>query len=133
MAPLLSQAIGSGRLYPQQLDLTLSDARCLGAIGSFAPMSVNRLAELAILNKGQASRAAQSLVEQGLVVKAEAEGDARGVKLTLTPRGRKVWQKTMELIHRRNERVFACLTAQERRSVGGLLDQLVAHLRQETS
>jgi DNA-binding MarR family transcriptional regulator len=123
----------SQRLYPQELGQTLSDARCLGAIGSFEPMSVNRLAELAILNKGQASRAAQSLVDQGLVTKGDVAGDARGVELTLTPRGRKVWQNTMDFIHRRNERVFGCLTPSERGTLRELLDRLAAHLGQDTS
>ncbi len=46
-----------------------------GGRRTFAPLSVNDLAQKANLNKGQASRAAQSLVEQGLVVKAASPTD----------------------------------------------------------
>mgnify|MGYP003579701581 FL=1 len=119
----------SQRLYPSELGLSLSDGRCLAAVGSFEPLSVNRLAQLANLNKGQASRAAQYLVDQGLVAKADTAGDARGVELTLTPRGRKAWQKTMEFIHRRNEEIFGGLTPQERRLLGDLFDRLIDHHR----
>lgn len=119
----------SQRLYPLEVGLSLSDGRCLAAVGTFEPLSVNQLARLANLNKGQASRAAQFLVEEGLVAKNDVPGDARGVELTLTPRGRKVWQKTMALIDRRNHEVFGCLNAQEQRLLGELFDRLIQHNR----
>jgi DNA-binding MarR family transcriptional regulator len=117
----------SQRLYPLQVGLSLSDGRCLAAIGTFEPLSVNRLAQLANLNKAQASRAAQSLVDQGLVAKGDVPGDARGVELTLTPRGRKAWQKTMDFIHGRNATIFGCLSAQEQRLLGDLFDRIISH------
>ena len=51
----------SQRRYPLETGLSLSDGRCLSAIGAFEPLSVNALAQMANLNKAQASRAAQSL------------------------------------------------------------------------
>lgn len=117
----------SRRLYPLEVGLSLSDARCLAAIGAFQPLSVNRLAQLANLDKGQASRAAQFLVEQGLVAKGGTEGDARGVQLTLTRRGRPLWQKIMDFIDRRNEEIFGCLNPQEKRLIGDLFDRLIQH------
>lgn len=119
----------SQRLYPMKTGLSLSDGRCLTAIGAFEPMSVNRLAQLANLDKGQASRAARSLVEQGLVAKGDVPGDARGVALTLTPRGRKAWHKTMDFVARRNQDIFDCLDARERQLLGELLDRLIARNR----
>jgi DNA-binding MarR family transcriptional regulator len=115
----------SQRLYPLEVGLALGDGRCLAAVGSFEPLSVNKLAQVANLNKAQASRSAQYLVEQGLVAKADTEGDGRGVQLTLTPRGRKVWRKTMDFIHRRNEEIFGSITPQERRVIGELFDKLI--------
>jgi DNA-binding MarR family transcriptional regulator len=117
----------SQRLYPAEVGLSLSDGRCLTAVGSFEPLSVNRLAQLANLNKAQASRAAQSLVDQGLVAKDAAPGDGRGVELTLTARGRPVWRETMAFVERRNQAIFGCLSAQERALLGELFDRLIAH------
>ena len=116
----------SQRLYPLEVGLSLSDGRCLAAVGSFEPLSVNRLAQLSNLNKGQASRAAQYLVEQGFVAKGDTEGDARGVELTLTAQGRKAWRKTMAFIHRRNDEIFDGITPEERRVIGDLFDRLIA-------
>ncbi len=119
----------SQRRYPLETGLSLSEGRSLSAIGAFAPLSVNELARMANLDKGQASRAAQSLVDQGLVSKAASPSDGRGVVLTLTPRGRKAWAKALDLIDRRNQEIFGCLSDAEQRLLGHLFDRLIAHAR----
>jgi DNA-binding MarR family transcriptional regulator len=117
----------SHQSYLQALGLSLSEARCLAAIGAFQPMSVMALADKGNLNKGQASRAAQILVDKGWVSKTEHPSDGRGVTLCLTPEGQKLWKKTMALIDQRNEAIFGCLNAQEQATFSRLLDRLIAH------
>ena len=111
------------------MGLGVSEARCLAAIGEFAPLSVNDLAHRANLNKGQASRAAQSLVEQGLVRKAPSPTDGRGVVLTLSPKGERVYQKIVGVVLQRNTDILACLTEAEQRQLDALLERLVNHAR----
>lgn len=122
----------SQRAYLEQTGLSLGDGRCLAAIGAFAPLSVNDLADAAHLTKGQASRAAQWLVEQGLVRKAADASDARGVVLTLTAKGRRLWAQTMEVIARRNEEIFGQLSEAEREQFGRTLDRLLEGLTAPT-
>lgn len=119
----------SAQAYPRQAGLSMSDGRCLAAIGSFAPLSVNDLAQQANLNKSQASRAAQALVAQGLVDKQDHPGDGRGVVLTLTEAGRAAWQRAMALIDQRNQQIVACLSADEQATLSALLDRLIQHNR----
>jgi len=107
--------------------VSLSDGRSLAAIGSFAPLSIKELASRSHLNKSQASRAAQALVDQGLVRKDDSTEDGRGVVLTLTAAGQQVWARTMEYIHRRNEQILACLDDEERATLSALLDRLIEH------
>lgn len=121
----------SADIYAQELDLPAGQARCLAAIGHFAPLSVVELAARSNLDKAQASRAAQALAERGLVAKRASGTDARGVVLSLTARGRKLWGRAMDLIAQRNDEIFGCLTAAERRELGRMLDRLVAHSRGE--
>jgi predicted nucleic acid-binding Zn-ribbon protein len=66
-------------------------------------MSVMDLSFKANVNKGQASRAAQILVDRGFIRKAENPNDGRGVELTLTAEGQELWAKTMKLIEARNQ------------------------------
>lgn len=116
----------SQRAYVADAHLSMSDGRCLTAIGTFAPLSVNDLAQKANLNKGQASRAAQSLVDQGLVIKAASPTDGRGVVLTLTPKGKAAWQRAMQVVGRRNDDIFGVLSAAEREQLSDFFDRLIA-------
>jgi DNA-binding MarR family transcriptional regulator len=115
--------------YESDAGIPFSEGRCLAAIGAFSPLSVNDLAHRANLNKGQASRAAQSLVDQGLVRKQASATDGRGVVLTLTAKGERVWKRLMIVIQRRNAEIVACLDAVEVDQFSRLLDRLVDHAR----
>ena len=115
--------------YPERTGLSMSDGRCLTTVGTFEPLSVKELAAKANLNKGQASRAAQALVDQGLVLKADHPGDGRGVVLTLTPAGRKVFKRAMDMVTQRNAQIFGCLSDKERTTLSATLDRLIAHAR----
>ena len=117
----------SHALYVQALGLSLSEARSLAAIGAFQPMSIMALADKGNLNKSQASRAAQILVDKGWVRKTEHPSDGRGVALSLSPEGHKLWKKTMALIAQRNDEIVGCLNAQEQATLSRLLDRLLAH------
>lgn len=112
--------------YRAETELSMSAGRCLAAVGSFAPLSVNDLAAAANLTKGQASRAAQSLVDQELVVKAGSLTDGRGVVLTLTREGRDRWRRVMALIDRRNHEIFGELSDAEQRQLSDIFDRLLA-------
>jgi DNA-binding MarR family transcriptional regulator len=107
--------------------LTASDARCLGAVGAFGPLSVVELGRLAQLDKGQASRATRTLVDQGLIRKQADPQDARAVVLTLTAQGRQAYRRTLKLVARRNDEAFGCLSEREQAQLGRLLDRLIEH------
>ena len=117
----------SHQAYLEASGLSLSDGRCLNTIGTFEPLSVKDLARLSNLNKSQASRAAQALVDKGLVLKQNSEADGRGVVLTLSPEGRQRWAAVDQLVVRRNREIFGCLSPEELAVLGDLLDRLIAH------
>lgn len=115
--------------YLLECGLSLSEGRCLAAIGSFPRITVNELAFEANLDKGPASRAAQSLADQGLLTKSASESDGRNVILFLTDVGRERWQKVMGLIDRRNHEIFGALSPAEQMMLGELLDKLIANAK----
>lgn len=121
--------IESQRAYVAGAGLSMSDGRCLTAVGSFAPLSVKDLAQKANLNKAQASRAAQSLVDQGLVLKTASPTDGRGVVLTLTPQGTDAWQRAMDVVGQRNKDIFGALSAAEQRQLSDFFDRLIDDAR----
>jgi DNA-binding MarR family transcriptional regulator len=113
--------------YAEELGLGVAEARALAAIGSFEPLSVNQLAAHAHLDKAQASRAAQMLVERGAAEKTPSPSDARAVVLSLTRSGRRLHRQAMGLIQRRNRDIMACLDEAERESLLGMIDRLIRH------
>jgi DNA-binding MarR family transcriptional regulator len=119
----------SQRSYLDKVGLSMSDGRCLTTVGTFEPLSVNDLARRSNLNKGQASRAAQALVDLGLILKSDLPDDGRGVVLTLTSAGRRYWKKAMRMVQDRNDTIFGCLDAQEVAQLSQMLDRLIAHNR----
>jgi DNA-binding MarR family transcriptional regulator len=119
----------SSDAYAQELQLPVGEARCLAAIGHFEPLSVQQLAARANLDKAQASRAAQALVERGWVSKSASETDARGVVLQLSAEGRRWWSRVMRLIARRNEEIFGCLSRSEQEQLAAMLQRVVQHAR----
>ena len=125
--------IESQRAYVADAGLTMSDGRCLTTIGTFAPLSVNVLAEKANLNKGQASRAAQSLIDKGLVRKSTSPTDGRGVVLTLTPKGKSAWQRAMRVVGQRNTDIFGVLSPSEQAQLSDFFDRLIAQAQSGNS
>ncbi|PJI51710.1 hypothetical protein CTI14_54975, partial [Methylobacterium radiotolerans] len=80
------------------------------------------MARAANLNKGQASRSAQALVDRGLVEKTVSASDGRGVVLAPTADGLTQYRRIVDLIARRNDEIFGCLTADEQQQFGDMLD-----------
>ena len=119
----------SQRAYVADTGLSMSAGRCLTAVGSFAPLSINDLAQKANLNKGQASRAAQALVDQGLVRKEASQTDGRGVVLSLTPDGHAAWLSAMQVVERRNHEIFGLLNEAEEAQLSAMFDRLLAQAR----
>jgi DNA-binding MarR family transcriptional regulator len=119
----------TNRAYLDEIELPLGEARCLAAIGRFAPLSIKDLARAANLDKGQASRSAQSLVERGMVNKTTSAADARGVLLTVTPAGQALYERVIRLIDTRNREIFGCLSPADQKKFGQILDTVARHLQ----
>lgn len=115
--------------YLAATGLPLGEGRCLTAVGAFAPLSVKDLARRANVDKAQASRAAQALVDKGLVEKSASSADARGVELRFTPEGQRLWQRLMTVVEERNQQIVGCLSATERAQFDRILTRLVEHAR----
>ena len=117
----------AGLIYSAEVS---AEARSLAAVGTFGDMTVNELAFEANLDKAQASRAAQALVERGYLSKRPNPQDARCVILSLTEAGRPMWQTMMQLIEQRNREIFGCLSPAERALLGELFDRLITNAQQ---
>ena len=71
--------------------LTLPQWRCVAQLGLSEPGTVRSLAEGAVVDRAEVSRALARLVAQGLVARHDNLGDQRSPHFTLTAQGRDVF------------------------------------------
>ncbi|SEA79155.1 MarR family winged helix-turn-helix transcriptional regulator [Paraburkholderia sartisoli] len=116
---------GIGTRYQEKLDITLPEARVIASVGSFGPFSIMDLARHANLDKSQASRAAEALIKQGLVMREASEDDGRVVLVSLTAQGRALYRRVMPVARKWNEDLFACLDENEQASLSSALDKVI--------
>lgn len=120
--------IESNRFYLKECGLNLAQTRTLATVGTFEPLSINLLAQSAVLDKSQASRAAKEMVELGFINKTRNEDDERGISLTLTPKGKKLFNKVVEAIESRNQMILKPLSADEVKTLDRLLEKMVGNI-----
>ena len=120
---------GIGERYQEKLDITLPEARVIASVGSFGPFSIMDLARHANLDKSQASRAAEALIKQGLVMREASEDDGRVVLVSLTPEGRALYRRVMPVARKWNEDFFACLDESEQVALSNALDKVIRNLQ----
>ena len=104
-------------------------ARVIASVGSFGPFSIMDLARHANLDKSQASRAAEALSKQGLVMREASEDDGRVVLVSLTPEGRALYRRVMPVARKWNEDFFACLDENEQVSLSNALDKVIQNMQ----
>jgi len=123
VANLLSR--GAELRYRREFGVSLWEWRSIALLGAVRePLSLNHLAHAAGIHKSQMSRVVSGLTRRGMVRRAADPADARGVRLTLTPAGRKTYGGLMRAAAERDAAFRGCLSAAEKR----VFDQALAKL-----
>jgi len=126
VANLLSR--GAEMRYRREFGVSLWEWRTVALLGGAAePQSLRELAGAAGVDKAQMSRVVSGLRARRLVSRAADANDGRGIRLSLTRSGRKLYQALIAAAAERNSAFVGCLTAKERAS----LDQIMAKLARE--
>ena len=68
----------------------------LSVIDKRGPISVTALAEKEMVRPATMSRMVTDLVEEGLVKRSDGKTDGRGVLVSATPKGRRIFQRAQE-------------------------------------
>lgn len=119
---------GISELYQSKLDISLPEARVIASVGAFGPFSIMDLAKHANLDKSQASRAAEALIQRGLIDRETSSDDGRVVLISLTDEGRALFRKVMPIARKWNADLFDCLDDSERAAFGQALDKVIANV-----
>ena len=122
VANLLSRS--AAMRYKREFGVSLWEWRTVALLGAEAPLSLNELARAAGLDKSQMSRVVSGLAERGLIRRGGDEQDGRGVKLTLSRSGERVYQGLIRAASERNAAFLGCLAPRERECLDGALQKL---------
>jgi len=109
-----------------EFELSFSQMKALHHLHGEDDMSVKALGESLGLSLAAMSRAAEELVQRGLVDRAEDPGDRRIKRLHLTDRGRALVLKMRELRMAGFEQFVATLGAKERAQLAKALEPILA-------
>jgi DNA-binding MarR family transcriptional regulator len=102
--------------------------RCL-ADAEAGTLSIRAVAEACAMDAATASRQVSQLVEAGLVDRRTADGDARAAELSLTDRGRAVYDRIVAYRHAHLAGAVAGWSPGDRATLARLATRLTADLR----
>ena len=122
VANLLSR--GAALRYKREFGVSLWEWRTVALLGAQAPLSLNELAAAAGLDKSQMSRVVAGLVARGVVVRGVDATDGRGVSLSLSRSGTKLYEGLIRAAAERNDAFLGCLSAAEREALASALKKL---------
>lgn len=115
-------------VYGRRFGLSQVEWRIVALVGEHAPVSLNALADLLDLDKGQTSRSVSALVARRLMLR-EYRRDGRGIRITLSARGTDIYGELMASALERNRVLLSGMTAEEKTQLFAVLDRLTALAR----
>src|SRR5712692_9818647 len=116
---------GSTLVYRRKFGLSQVEWRIVALVGEHAPVSLNALADLMGLDKGQTSRGVSALVARRLMLR-EYRRDGRGIRITLTARGSELYGELMASALARNRVLLRGMNDTEKMQLFKILDRLTA-------
>ena len=129
VANLLSR--GAELRYRREFGVSLWEWRTIALLGAAeAPLSLGHLARAAGIDKSQMSRVVSGLARRRMVLREAQPGDGRGVRLTLTKSGRKVYDGLIRAAGERDTALRNCLTKNERQAFDRVLTKLAGQARE---
>jgi DNA-binding MarR family transcriptional regulator len=112
------------RQYSERFGLTIPEWRVMAVLGGGPRLSAREVAERTAMDKVQVSRAVDGLVRARRVGRAADEADGRIQRLSLTPRGRAIYDEVVPLALHLEELFLSALRPDERRQLDLLMEKL---------
>lgn len=119
----VSQAIA--RDYEDRFQLSITGWRVVAVLGRYEGLSAREVAERTAMDKVAVSRAVAELMKDSRVKRSTADHDKRQSVLSLTAKGRKVYDEVAPLALRHEQRLLAHLDAQEQEWLGRIIEKLL--------
>lgn len=116
----------AARYSAKHFNLSLTQWRVLAIVGKDEPATARDVVRKTGLDKGGISRAVADLLDSGHLMKRANADDRRARPLSLTAKGRRLYDQGLQAAAARNEALMAALTRRERRLWEDFLARLQA-------
>jgi DNA-binding MarR family transcriptional regulator len=128
VANLLSR--GAEMRYRREFGVSLWEWRTVALLGGAEePQSLSDLSRAAGVDKAQMSRVVSGLRARRLVSREADADDGRGIRLSLTRAGHKVYRELIAAAAERNSAFLGCLSARERACLESIMAKLAREAR----
>ena len=128
VANLLSR--GAELRYRREFGVSLWEWRTIALLGAAdEALSLGHLARAAGIDKSQMSRVVSGLARRRIVLRDAHPGDGRGVHLTLSRSGRKLYEGLIRAAAERDQAFRNCLSAREKNIFEKALAKLAGQAR----
>ncbi len=117
-------------IHSRKLGISVANWRIMRVIGFFGPLSASEVGARTHLDPDKVTRAVDTLVERNYVVRRTDDADRRRVVLTLSAKGRRVYEKIESLASEMEVEFLKVLTADERKVLQNALGKLDQQSRQ---
>lgn len=104
--------------------ITLLQWRVIAMVGSGTATSARDIARQSIIDPALISRTVKGLETKGLLMTSRENADRRVINLTLTPKGRAVFEKTLPHMQGRQQSLIDALDPAEQAAIFRILDKL---------
>lgn len=117
------------RQYSKAFGLSIPEWRVMAVLGGTADLTAREVAERTAMDKVQVSRAVQALVHAGRVQREAHPHDGRSAHLSLTAKGRAIYDEIVPLALHLEELLVSALAPAERAT----FDRLMAKLSRQVN
>src|SRR5271170_7939595 len=114
------------RTYSERFDLTIPEWRVMAVLGGAVGLSARDVASRTAMDKVQVSRAIARLVENKRVQRVVDQSDGRVARLSLTARGRAIYDEVAPLALALEEKLLEALSPAERANLDRIMTKLNA-------
>jgi DNA-binding MarR family transcriptional regulator len=129
VANLLSR--GAELRYRREFGVSLWEWRTVALLGAADEgLSLGHLAHAAGIDKSQMSRVVSGLAKRRIVLRAAHPGDGRGIRLTLSKTGQRLYEDLIRAAAERDAAFRNCLTKSERVAFDRVLAKLAGQARE---
>jgi DNA-binding MarR family transcriptional regulator len=115
--------------YSDRFGLTIPEWRVMAVLGGTPELSAREVAERTAMDKVQVSRAVARLLRARRIQRAPDNRDGRVTRLSLSSRGRAIYDEIVPLALHLEEQFLTALSTSERKTLDQLMTKLAARAR----